>query len=111
MVIRSALPVWSRLGRAVLAVARPPESSRSAGGADTRPEIELLLAAARVHLEDDDAERLRARLRSDLDWDYLLRMARRNGVTALARAAPQCGRPGQSSPRRSWISSASPRSN
>jgi len=65
---------------------KTPESSRSAGGtgvADTRPEIEFLLDASRVRLEDDDARQLGARLGHDLDWTYVLHMARRNGVTAL----------------------------
>jgi hypothetical protein len=48
-----------------------------------RPEIALLLDAARVHLDGDDAARLRARLRADLDWDYLMRMARRGAVRPL----------------------------
>jgi hypothetical protein len=48
-----------------------------------RPEIELLLDASRVRLEDDDAERLLAWLRLDLDWNYLLQMSRRNGVMPL----------------------------
>jgi hypothetical protein len=55
----------------------------NSAAADTRPEIELLLDAARVRLEDDDAERIRAWVRGGLDWDYLLRMARRNGVMPL----------------------------
>jgi hypothetical protein len=51
--------------------------------ARSRPEIDLLLDAARVHLGGDDADRLRARLQGNLDWDYLLRMARRNAVRPL----------------------------
>ena len=47
------------------------------------PRSMLLLAASRVHLEDDDAQRIRERLKRDLDWNNLLLMARRNGVTAL----------------------------
>jgi hypothetical protein len=49
----------------------------------SRPEIELLLDASRVRFDDGDAERFRARIRPDLDWTYLLHMARRNGMTAL----------------------------
>jgi hypothetical protein len=62
--------------------------------AASRPEIALILDAARVHLERDDVERIRTRLEGGLDWAYLLRMAFRNGVVpllhrSLAAVAPQ----------------------
>jgi hypothetical protein len=53
------------------------------GVAGLRPEVALLLDAARVRLEENDADRLRTHLRGDLDWDYVLRIARRNAVTPL----------------------------
>jgi hypothetical protein len=49
----------------------------------SRPEIALILATARVHLERDDAARIRTSLQGDLDWAYLLRIAHRNGVMPL----------------------------
>jgi hypothetical protein len=49
----------------------------------SRPEIALILAAARVHLERDDVEQIRTSLQGDLDWAYLVRMAVRNGVMPL----------------------------
>jgi hypothetical protein len=51
--------------------------------ADTRPEVALLLAAARVHLLSHHAERIRNLVRSPLDWPYLLRIADRHGLMAL----------------------------
>jgi hypothetical protein len=64
-----------------------------------RPESALILDAARVCLEDADAERLRARLHGHLDWDFLLRMAQRNRVLpllyhSLDRTAPGAVPPG-----------------
>jgi hypothetical protein len=53
------------------------------GVAGSRPEVDLLLDAARVRLEGEDAERLGDRLRDDLDWEELLRMAHRNAVRPL----------------------------
>jgi Uncharacterised nucleotidyltransferase len=49
----------------------------------SRPEVELLLDAARVCLEGEDLARFRGRIHPDLDWVWLLRMARRQGVTPL----------------------------
>jgi hypothetical protein len=51
--------------------------------AGSRPEIALILAAARVHLAREDAEQIRASLQGDLDWAYLLRTALRNSVMPL----------------------------
>jgi hypothetical protein len=52
-------------------------------GTNARPEIAPLLDASRLHLDDEAAQRIRERLWCELDWDYLLHMARRNRVTAL----------------------------
>jgi hypothetical protein len=59
-----------------------------------RPEWQLLLDVARVSLESDRAERLRALARRPLDWDWLRRTAAAQGTTALlywhlGRAAPE----------------------
>jgi hypothetical protein len=51
--------------------------------AASRPEIALILAAARVHLERDDVAQIRTSLQGDLDWAYVLRTARRNGMMPL----------------------------
>jgi hypothetical protein len=64
------------------------------GVAGSRPEIALILHAARVHLDCDGVARIQASIQLDLDWDYLLRMAWRNSVTplfhrSLAAVAPE----------------------
>jgi len=74
---------------------RAPISSRLMG---SRMEIELLLDASRARLEDDDAERLRARIRGDLDWDDVLRLARRNRVTPLLYRSLKAVGPGNVPP-------------
>ena len=48
-----------------------------------RPEIELLLCCARVHLDSERAERMRELLQRNIDWEYLLRMATRHGMMPL----------------------------
>lgn len=48
-----------------------------------RPEEQVLLTCARVHLEADDRARLHGLLAAPLDWDYLLIQARRHGVRPL----------------------------
>ena len=98
-------------GRSVLADPLPPESSRSASGAglaDTRPEIELLLDSARVCLEDEDAQRLRAQLRRDLDWDLPAAHGAAERGDAPPLPPPQRGRVRRRPARRSWISFGSP---
>jgi hypothetical protein len=61
----------------------PSRTARDAAVPDTRPEIELLLAACRVLLLDDDEARIRALLGRELDWTYLVGMARRHSVMPL----------------------------
>jgi hypothetical protein len=51
--------------------------------ATLRPEWQLLLATARVSLEPDRADRVRALLRQPLDWPWLLDMAAGHATTAL----------------------------
>jgi hypothetical protein len=50
-----------------------------------RPETALILAAARVGLGPGELHQIQTTLRHSLDWDYLLRMARRNRVLPLLR--------------------------
>jgi hypothetical protein len=49
----------------------------------TRPEVQLLLACARVALDAGRVEHVRALLRRDLDWAWLLRAARRHATAPL----------------------------
>lgn len=49
----------------------------------TRPEHELLICVARVTLGPDKSSRVRALLAEDLDWAYLLRLARGHGLMPL----------------------------
>lgn len=50
---------------------------------DARPEVELLVRCARTELDDETASQIRTLVRQDLDWDYLLEIARQHGVTPL----------------------------
>ncbi|MBI3606558.1 MAG: nucleotidyltransferase family protein [Nitrospirae bacterium] len=50
---------------------------------DGRPEAELLLYAARTCLDSEETERIRALVREDIDWTYLLRLALSHGVMPL----------------------------
>jgi hypothetical protein len=47
------------------------------------PEVELLLACARTHLEESAAARLNRLLAGPLDWERMLRLARGHGVLPL----------------------------
>jgi hypothetical protein len=47
------------------------------------PEMELLLACARVHLTPDRAERVRALLQEELDWETIMEQAIAHGTLAL----------------------------
>jgi hypothetical protein len=47
------------------------------------PELELLLRCARIHVDDDHAQRISGLLRRDLDWNGLVLMARRHGLIPL----------------------------
>jgi hypothetical protein len=59
-------------------------AGRSArAGAEPRPEIELLLCCARIHLDAERATQIRALLRESLDWDALLRMGFSHGLAPL----------------------------
>jgi hypothetical protein len=51
--------------------------------AEARPELELLLLCARSRVDAGRAERVRALLRSGVDWPYLTRAAARHAVTPL----------------------------
>lgn len=46
-------------------------------------EVELLLTCARARLDENQTERVKELASSDLDWDYLLRMADRHGLQPL----------------------------
>ena len=48
-----------------------------------RPEIELLLCCARVVRSPETAARIKALLHESMDWEYLLRTARRHGLAPL----------------------------
>jgi hypothetical protein len=48
-----------------------------------RPEAELLLCCARVHMEQETADRIRELLRQDLDWVYTIRTALAAGTLSL----------------------------
>jgi hypothetical protein len=51
--------------------------------ADTRPENQLLLSCARTYVDSAQAEQIRALLRGDLDWVYLIRTALQHCVMPL----------------------------
>ena len=48
-----------------------------------RPEVELLLGCARVHIDSARVARISALLQEDLNWNYLLRMASQHGMMPL----------------------------
>lgn len=48
------------------------------------PELQLLVACARLNLEPETAERIAALAGGDLDWNSVARLAKRHGLTALA---------------------------
>ncbi|MBW4630350.1 MAG: nucleotidyltransferase family protein [Iphinoe sp. HA4291-MV1] len=49
----------------------------------TCPEIELLLCCARTNFNHSMTERIKALVQEDIDWNYLIQTAYRNGVTPL----------------------------
>jgi hypothetical protein len=51
--------------------------------ATARPELQVLLSCARVHLGPAAGERVNALLRHNLDWDFLLRRALAHSVAPL----------------------------
>ncbi len=68
-----------------------PYKSPTAG---TRPETDLLLCCAQVCADSERAERIRALLREDLDWEYLLQTAQQHATMpilyqSLTTACPQ----------------------
>ena len=58
-------------------------SSHNAAPVVTRPESALLLCCARTQMNAEKTEQLRALLREDLDWAYLLETAQCQGVIPL----------------------------
>src|SRR5262245_35749716 len=48
-----------------------------------RPEAELVLCCARTCMDPENAARISALVRRDIDWDYLLRIANEHGITPL----------------------------
>src|SRR6266511_2383106 len=57
--------------------------ARDATGAAARPEHELLIYSARVCMEAETADGMKALLRKDIDWDYLLQHALQHGMMPL----------------------------
>ncbi|NMG05971.1 nucleotidyltransferase family protein [Brasilonema sp. UFV-L1] len=49
----------------------------------TRFEIELLLCCARTHFNHSTTERIKALVQENIDWEYLIQTAYRNGVIPL----------------------------
>lgn len=49
----------------------------------THPEVELLLCCARTCINTEGAERIRALLQDNIDWEYLLHTAHQHGVIPL----------------------------
>lgn len=54
-----------------------------AAAAGTRPETELLLCCARTCMDSVSAERIKALLREDIDWAYLIETVLRHGTMPL----------------------------
>lgn len=61
----------------------PDETRAEVPMGGTRPENELLLCCARTHMNSERAERVRALLREDIDWAYMIRIALWHRVTPL----------------------------
>ena len=59
-----------------------------------RPEIRILLAAAGIGDEAERAERIRALVRAELDWDFLGEIAERDQVVGLVYQALSGSEPG-----------------
>lgn len=62
---------------------RVKKEAAEAPAAGTHPEAELLLCCARTCMDSERAERIRALLREDIDWAYLLRIALRHRMMPL----------------------------
>lgn len=50
---------------------------------DARPEVELLVHCARTELDAETSNRIKVFVGQDIDWEYLLELARQHGVTPL----------------------------
>ena len=50
---------------------------------NTRPEIELLLSCVNPNITDATAERIKALVKQDIDWQYLTRIADKHAVLSL----------------------------
>ena len=60
-----------------------PHPSAHIPPSDTRPEIALLLCCARTRVDSERVEHIRTLLRAALDWQYLIRETRAQGVMPL----------------------------
>ena len=49
----------------------------------TRPEVELLVCCARTCVDEERTEQIRALLREDINWSYLIKIALRHGIMPL----------------------------
>ena len=50
---------------------------------EIRPEVELLLCCVRTSIDPETSERIKTLLQKDIDWDYLLETATKQGVRPL----------------------------
>lgn len=50
---------------------------------NTRLEIELLLCCTRIYIDEPKAERIRVLLQENINWQYLVEIAIRHGLTSL----------------------------
>ena len=60
-----------------------PVAPEAHGYPPDRPETELLLCCARAHMTPERADRVRELLQQDMNWAYLLSMARRHRIMPL----------------------------
>ncbi|PYS79053.1 MAG: hypothetical protein DMF66_04080 [Acidobacteria bacterium] len=75
-----------------------PEDSELKRSVASRREHELLLLCARTCVGGEAAERIKALAREELDWDYLVSLARRHAVLPLLHRQ-LCAHAGDSVPR------------
>lgn len=61
-------------------VSKPSDKALTAG---IRPEAELLLCCARTCMDAERAEQIRTLLQGDINWAYLIRLARPHGLMPL----------------------------
>lgn len=50
---------------------------------EMRPEIQLLLSCARTNIDSEKAKQIKILLQENIDWDYLIQIARWHGVMPL----------------------------